>query len=81
MRHLSDYLDFILENISQNKTRIYYSKELKSLLQKVANKSNIADLLLKAENSNQVEDIYTLIDITDKNDTISFTQVNRIKRK
>jgi hypothetical protein len=33
------------------------------------------------ENSNQALDNSTLIDITDKNDIISFIQVNRIKRK
>ncbi len=60
--------------------RLHYSDEFRNLLTKISNKIDWAKLLLAAEDSNQISDIYTLIDITDKNDTISFIQVNRILR-
>ena len=60
--------------------RLHYSDEFRNLLTKISNKIDWVKLLLAAEDSNQISDIYTLIDITDKNDTISFIQVNRILR-
>ena len=81
MRYLSDYLDYILETVKSNTSQLYYSEKFRSLLKKIENRSEVAKLLLQAERSNQVLTQYTLIDITDKNDTISFVQVNRILRK
>ena len=81
MRYLSDYLDYILETVKSNTSQLYYSEKFRSLLKKIENKSEVAKLLLLSERSNQVLTQYTLIDITDKNDTVSFVQVNRILRK
>jgi hypothetical protein len=81
MRYLSDYLDYILETVKSNTSQLYYSEKFRSLLKKIENKSEVAKLLLLSERSNQVLTQYTLIDITNKNDTISFVQVNRILRK
>jgi hypothetical protein len=81
MRYLSDYLDYILETVKSNTAQLYYSEKFRSLLKKIENKSEVAKLLLQAERSNQVLTQYTLIDITDKNDTVSFVQINRILRK
>lgn len=80
MRFLSNYIDFILEAVSRNEMRLHYSDEFRKLLTKVSNKMDWAKVILAAEDSNQISDIYTLIDVTDKNDTISFIQVNRILR-
>jgi hypothetical protein len=77
---INRYLEFILESVSKNEMRLHYSDEFRNLLTKISNKIDWVKLLLAAEDSNQISDIYTLIDITDKNDTISFIQVNRILR-
>ena len=80
MKLINRYLEFILESVSKNEMRLHYSDEFRNLLTKISNKIDWVKLLLAAEDSNQISDIYTLIDITDKNDTISFIQVNRILR-
>lgn len=80
MKFLSNYLDFIFEAVAKKEMRLYYSDEFRNLLMKIQSKSSVAQALLSAEDSNQMLDIYTLIDITDKNDTISLIQVNRIIR-
>jgi hypothetical protein len=80
MKFLSNYLDFIFEAVAKKEMRLYYSDEFRNLLTKIQSKSSVAQSLLSAEDSNQMLDIYTLIDITDKNDTISLIQVNRIIR-
>jgi hypothetical protein len=89
---LFNYFDFLLEGAEVPreiaKMKIYYSDRFRDLLSKIAsNKSKdnetarmIAEYLLAGEDSNQALDIYTLIDITEKNDKISFVQVNRIAR-
>ena len=81
MRYISDYLNYILETVKSNTSQLYYSEKFRSLLKKIENKSEVAKLLILSERSNQVLTQYTLIDITDKNDTVSFIQVNRILRK
>lgn len=80
MKFLENYLDFILESIVKKTMRLHYSEKFRNLLTKLTRKNNMAKLLLNAEDSNQISDIYTLIDVTEKNDTISFIQVNRILR-
>ena len=81
MRFLSNYLDFIFESVAKNEMMIYYSEDFRNMLKRISDKSSIAQALISAEESNQVTDIYTLIDITEKNDTISLIQVNRIVRE
>ena len=80
MKRLFRYEDFLLEAVIKKTMPLYYSPKFKSLLKRLSTKNKIADFLLTAEDSNQISDIYTLIDITDKNDMISFVQVNRILR-
>ena len=75
------FLEFVNEN--KNTMRLYYSDKLRNLFTKISNGSSeeaskIANFLLLAEDSNQMEDKYTLVDITEKNDYISYMQVNRI---
>ena len=78
------FLEFINEN--KNTMRLYYSDKLRALFTKISNGSSeeaskIANFLLLAEDSNQMEDKYTLVDITEKNDYISYIQVNRILKE
>ena len=80
MRFLSNYLDFIFEAVAKQKMRLYFSEDFRNILKRIESKSIIAQALLTSEDSNQMIDIYTLIDITEKNDTISLIQVNRILR-
>lgn len=80
MRFLSNYLNFILEAAAKQEMRLYYSDEFRNILKRIQDKSSVAQALLNSEDSNQMLDIYTLIDITEKNDTISLIQVNRITR-
>lgn len=75
------FLEFVNEN--KNTMRLYYSDKLRTLLTKISNGNSdnakkTATFLLLAEDSNQMEDKYTLVDVTDKNDYISYIQVNRI---
>jgi len=80
MRFLSNYLDFIFEAVTKQEMRLYFSDDFRNILRRIQEKSSIAQVLLGSEDSNQMLDIYTLIDITEKNDTISLIQVNRITR-
>lgn len=80
MKDLFRYEDFLLEAVIKKTMPLYYSEEFRNILSKMSDKSRYANFLLQAEDSNQVSDIYTLIDTTDKNDTVSFIQVNRIIR-
>jgi hypothetical protein len=80
MRFLSNYLDFIFEAVAKQEMRLYFSDDFRNMLRRIQDKSSIAQALLSSEDSNQMTDIYTLIDITEKNDTISLIQVNRITR-
>jgi hypothetical protein len=79
MKFLSKYLEFLFEAVSKQEMRLYYSDEFRNILKNMP-QSGIAQSLLTSEDSNQMLDIYTLIDITEKNDTISLIQVNRITR-
>ena len=88
MSYLLKYIDFILEASADNSSRILYSIEFRHLLStvgiKVANEHkdvvNIARILESIENRNNISDAYTLVDVTDKNDTVSMSAVSRIKR-
>lgn len=81
MNKLFRYFQFITESDKTLKTmRFHYSKKFRSLLERMQKTNEFAALLLGAEDSNQISDIYTLIDVTEKNDMISCIQVNRILR-
>lgn len=78
---INNFLEFIKESIST--MRLFYSTEFRNILKDIQKTENelvkeVATFLLNSENSNQIEDKYTLIDITDKNDYISYIQVNRL---
>lgn len=74
------YLEFLLEN--KDELNLYYSEKFRSILSEISNGGNeIAEILLQVENNNMYMSKFTLIDTTDKNDTISFIQSNRIIRK
>lgn len=77
MRYLNSYFYFLLESKGASKLKIVYSEELKNILRNI--NSFISDKLLQLS-SPFSKSTYeqTLIDITDKNDRISFIQSNRI---
>ena len=75
---INNYIEFILEN--KEEFQLYYSDEFRDILEKISS-DYVADLLLNAESVLGVQDVYTLIDITDKNDKISLIQANRIQKK
>jgi hypothetical protein len=59
----------------------YYSGRFRDILKAIADGgSDVAQQLLYAEDSNQVSDDITLIDITDEEDMVSFIQLNRMQR-
>ena len=66
MKFLSKYLEFLFEAVSKQEMRLYYSDEFRNILKNMP-QSGIAQSLLTSEDSNQMLDIYTLIDITEKN--------------
>ncbi len=76
--NLLRYLDFIFEANTTGKLQLCYSNEFRDILVKISNKSEISKTLISTESKKDVEDGYTLIDITDSNDKISFIQANRI---
>lgn len=86
--NLFNYFEFLFESDNSGKMRIFYSDQFRSLLKKISdNKSTdnetarvISKQLLSSEAKKDILDTYTLIDITDKNDKISYVQTNRILR-
>lgn len=84
--NLLNYFEFVIE--SADSFRLYYSKSFKDILYRIrynfeygGDEHSIAIFLINVENSNQIIDKFTLIDATEKNDTISLIQGNRILRK
>jgi len=78
------FLEFVNENT--NTMRLYYSDRLRALFTKISNANSddakkIANFLLSAEDNGEMLDKYTFIDITDKNDYVSYVQVNRILKE
>ena len=70
-----------LETLSKKTIPYYYSNRFRDVLLKLSNAGNvISQMLLDSENSNQVSDDITLIDLTDKEDMVSFIQLNRMER-
>ena len=84
---LKSFLEYIFESESKLTLPIFYSKRLRDFLYDIEKTSKDLDVARTAsairhsENSNQMSSDITLIDMTDKNDMLSFIQVNRVKRK
>lgn len=78
-----NYKEFILESTPQYP--IYYSFELREMIisisESIDKHNDIPLLLLSADNDINNLSKFTLIDITDKNNYLSFVQSNRISRK
>jgi hypothetical protein len=59
----------------------YYSGRFRDILRAISNnRDQVAQMLLYAENSNQVSDDITLIDIGSSDIMVSFIQLNRLQR-
>jgi len=78
------YLEFISESVAKISLPYYYSNRFRDLLKNISKKggsaSKVTDFLLSCENIEGVTDDITFVDMTDKNDMVSFIQVNRVKR-
>lgn len=77
---IRDYFDFIFEAAIKNKIIIYYSSKFRKILTIMSTKNSYAKKLLELEGTPDFNDIHSFIDITDKNDTISFLEINRALR-
>jgi hypothetical protein len=75
---IKSYLEFIIESTTE--LSLIYSNGFREHLNKMGN-DPVANLLLLCENNASIKDAFTLCDLTDKNDTISVIQVNRITRE
>jgi hypothetical protein len=77
------FLEFILES-TKMKVQYFYSVKFRQFLTEIVKSKKpgfeVANFILLAEQSNQVEDDITFIDMTDSNDKVSFIQLNRVKR-
>ena len=77
------FLEFILES-TKMKVQYFYSVRFRQFLTEIVKSkkpgSEVANFILHAEQSNQIEDDITFIDMTDSNDKVSFIQLNRVKR-
>jgi hypothetical protein len=84
---LRSFLEYIFESESKLSLPIYYSKRLRDFIYKIEmsskdpDVSRLASAIRFSENSNQISSDVTFIDMTEKNDMLSFIQVNRVKRK
>lgn len=78
-----NFLEFISES-TKMKVEYFYSVRFRKFLAEIVKSKKpgfeVADFILHAEQSNQVEDDITFIDMTDFNDKVSFIQLNRVKR-
>jgi hypothetical protein len=82
MFKIEKYLNFLLEK-STDSMKIYYSNRLRDIFKdiKFRDPGNIVSILLHIEDKEEYLDKYTLVDISEeKNDTLTFIQVNRIFR-
>jgi len=83
---IKSFIEYIFES-KVNGVTIYYSKRLRDFLYTIEKISTdvevtrLASALRFSENSNQMSLDITLIDLTDRNDMVSFIQANRILRK
>jgi hypothetical protein len=86
---LLSFYDYIIESEGKLEVTIYYSQRFKNLLidlslSKDYDISSVSRALLSLEDSYSLDDIksdITLIDITEKNNYLSFLQANRAYRK
>jgi hypothetical protein len=84
---LKSFLEYIFESESKTKLKLYYSKRFREFLSKIERTAKdqdverLASAIRHSENSNQMYSDITFIDMTDKNDMLSFIQVNRVRRK
>ena len=78
---LKSFLEYIFESESKLSLPIYYSKRLRDFFYKIETSSKdpdvarLASAIRLSENSNQMSSDVTLIDMTEKNDMLSFIQV------
>jgi hypothetical protein len=82
MRSLFEFLEFLAES-GDNSVSIYNSNEFREMLSIIDSKSRgntIANKLLTAESNHQYGDTFTLVDMTDKNDTLSIIPTSKIQR-
>ena len=77
MKYLNSYLDFLLEYKGVDKLNIVFSKKFKTILGNISSSISNKLLYISSSFSGSVYE-QTLIDITDKNDMVSFIQSNRI---
>jgi hypothetical protein len=75
------YEDFIIESSAKG-MQLYYSDQFRNILKFIYKKYNgtperVAGVLLLQETGGQSNYPYSLIDITEKNDKVSFVQTNR----
>lgn len=75
------YEDFIIESSAKG-MQLYYSDQFRNILKFIYKKYNgtaerVAGVLLLQETGGQSNYPYSLIDITEKNDKVSFVQANR----
>jgi hypothetical protein len=75
------YEDFIIESSTKG-MQLYYSDQFRNILKFIYEKYNgtaerVAGVLILQETGGQSKYPYSLIDITDKNDKVSFVQANR----
>lgn len=77
MKYLNSYFDFLLESKSVDKLNIVFSEKFKAILENINSHISGKLLYLSSPFSSHVYE-QTLIDVTDKNDMISFIQSNRI---
>lgn len=84
---LMSFLEYLFESESKLVLPIYFSERFRKFLHKIETTSKdkevsrLAEALRFSEDSNQMNSDITFIDMTNKNDMLSFIQVNRIKSK
>mgnify|MGYP003352042544 CR=1 FL=1 len=84
---IQSFLEYIFESKDISSVKLYYSKQFRDNLYLIETQSKdvevrrLASALRFSENSTSMYSDITLIDLTDKNDMVSFIQLNRIKRK
>lgn len=84
---LMSFLEYLFESESKLVLPIYFSERFRKFLHKIETTSKdkevsrLASALRFSEDSNQMNSDITFIDMTNKNDMLSFIQVNRIKSK
>ena len=77
----NDFLNLLLEEYLKLDASLYFTKECREFIQSLAdNGDSIAQELVNNINTPEKTSDITWVDLTDKNDVVSFVQVNRIMR-